>query len=50
MFGLFPLIIGHIVFNVFSAVPVLILCGSTVKIHIGDVFDVFHTEMAEYSQ
>lgn len=49
MFGLFPLMVGCTVFNVFSAVPILILFGSTSKIHIVDVFNVFHTERADYS-
>lgn len=50
MFGLFPLIVGCIVLNVFSALPILIFFGSTEGTHTGDAFDVFHTEMAECSQ
>lgn len=41
--------VGCTVLNVFSAVPILILFGSTSKIHIGDVFNVLHTERADYS-
>lgn len=40
--------VGCTVFNAFSVVPVLILGGSTGNIHIGDVFDIFYTEMASY--
>ena len=51
MFGLFPLIVYLTVVNVFSAVPVLILFGNVSReTHAGDMFDVFLTEMAEYSQ
>ena len=38
-------------FNIFNVVPVLILFGNISReTHAGDMFDVFLTEMAEYSQ